>query len=147
MPVQTGSVPVRSASDGPRVTGNPFAKRGTTMAGKPFPGAAAPFGKKTTSAAEGSPEEEAAESPAKEASEGDKPYSAADRKDMARKGHAMPDGSFPIKNHGDVRNAVAALPHASADKKAAAAKHIVKRARQIGAEQHLTPGVHAAAKG
>lgn len=59
-------------------------------------------------------------------------YSEETRKDMAKSGHAMPDGSFPIKDEEDLRNAIQAYGRAK-DKKAAKA-HIIKRAMKLGKE-------------
>jgi hypothetical protein len=53
------------------------------------------------------------------------------REDYASKGWAMKDGSFPIKDKKDLRNAIRA--YGRAKDKDAAKKHIKKRARAIGA--------------
>jgi hypothetical protein len=59
-----------------------------------------------------------------------------ERDKLADKGHAMADGSFPIKHTGDLKNAVKA--HGRAKDKAAAKAHICKRAKALGAE-HMLP--------
>lgn len=59
-------------------------------------------------------------------------YSEDARSAMARSGHAMPDGSFPIKDEEDLRNAIQAYGRAK-DKNAAKA-HIMKRAMKLGKE-------------
>lgn len=55
-----------------------------------------------------------------------------ERKRMADEGNALPDGSFPIANEEDLRNAIQAIGRAS-DPDAAKA-HIKKRARELGKE-------------
>ena len=64
-----------------------------------------------------------------------KDYSTEERKGMADKGEALPDGSYPIKTAKDVENAVADFGRAngSATDKA----HIVARAKAIGCEDCL----------
>jgi len=52
------------------------------------------------------------------------------RKRLADKGHAMPDGSFPIANLEDLHNAIQAIGRAKDP--AAAKRHIRKRARALG---------------
>lgn len=59
-----------------------------------------------------------------------KDFSAADRKKLAAKGHAMPDGSFPIEDEDDLHNAVKLAGNASDP--AAAKAHIKKRAAALG---------------
>jgi hypothetical protein len=58
------------------------------------------------------------------------------RKKLAAKGHAMPDGSFPIRHTGDLKNAIKA--HGRAKNKEAVKRHIKKRAAALNAE-HLLP--------
>lgn len=57
-------------------------------------------------------------------------YDAAERKRMAGNGTAMPDGSFPIADEEDLRNAIQSVGRAS-DQDAARA-HIKKRATALG---------------
>jgi HK97 family phage major capsid protein len=59
-----------------------------------------------------------------------KDYSADQRQQMADRGHALPDGSFPIADCEDVSNAVNLVGHAKDPAKAKA--HIVKRANALG---------------
>lgn len=59
-------------------------------------------------------------------------YSDTMRASLAKRGEAMPDGSFPIKDEEDLRNAIQAFGR-SKDPKAAKA-HIMKRARDLGME-------------
>ena len=64
-----------------------------------------------------------------------KDFSQDKRDDLAKKGHALPDGSFPIENKGDLRNALHAFGRAG--DKAAAKRHIKKRAAALGATDML----------
>ena len=59
-------------------------------------------------------------------------FDAKKRKAMADSGTAMPDGSFPIANVEDLRNAIQAIGRAKDPD--AAKRHIRKRARALGAE-------------
>ena len=59
-------------------------------------------------------------------------YDTEQRKEMAAKGLALPDGSFPIKTVEDLKNAIQA--YGRAKDQAAAAKFIAKRAKALGAE-------------
>jgi hypothetical protein len=62
-------------------------------------------------------------------------FSSDERKAAAKKGHALPDGSFPINSVADLKNAVHAYGRAK-DKEAAKA-HIIKRAKALGATAEL----------
>ena len=59
-------------------------------------------------------------------------YDTEQRKEMAAKGFALADGSFPIANLEDLKNAIQA--YGRAKDQAKAAKFIVKRAKALGAE-------------
>lgn len=59
-------------------------------------------------------------------------YSEEQRMSMADKGLALPDGSFPIKDLEDLKNAVQA--YGRSKDQAAAAKFIAKRAKELSAE-------------
>jgi len=59
-----------------------------------------------------------------------KKFTAQQRQDLADKGHALDDGSFPIVDCEDVSNAVNLVGHAKDPAKARA--HIVKRAKALG---------------
>lgn len=64
---------------------------------------------------------------------------AAGRRKEAAKGHALPDGSFPIPNVAYLKKAIKALGRAKDRRRALA--HIKKRARELGREdlvRHLT---------
>lgn len=62
-------------------------------------------------------------------------YSTAARRRMAAAGAAMPDGSFPIANETDLRNAIQSVGRASNYE--AARRHIVRRARALGLTRML----------
>lgn len=59
-------------------------------------------------------------------------YSTDERMKMADKGLALPDGSYPIANIDDLKNAIQAFGRSK--DKTAARNHIMKRARALGAE-------------
>jgi hypothetical protein len=60
---------------------------------------------------------------------GKKDYTAEQRRQMASRGQAMEDGSFPIANAKDLANAIRSIGRAS--NPAAAKKHIISRARAL----------------
>jgi flagellar hook-basal body complex protein FliE len=62
-------------------------------------------------------------------------FSPAQREKLAKDGHAMPDGSFPIENEEDVKHAVTAIGRAASPDKAK--EHILKRANALGCSQHV----------
>ena len=53
------------------------------------------------------------------------------RKKLAEEGKALPDGSFPIRNEGDLKNAIQAYGRARPGKRASVRRHIMKRARGL----------------
>ena len=57
-------------------------------------------------------------------------FSQGERKKMAGKGQAKSDGSFPIKNEQDLKNAIRLAGNAKDP--AAARRHIIRRARALG---------------
>ena len=59
-------------------------------------------------------------------------FSDEKRAELADKGFALPDGSYPIENVEDLKNAIKA--YGRAKDQGAAAKHIEKRAKALGAE-------------
>lgn len=65
-------------------------------------------------------------------------FSEEQRRSAAKTGAAMPDGSFPIMNQSDLRNAIQAFGRAK--DKAAAKRHIIKRARAMGMTSMLPDG-------
>ncbi len=62
-------------------------------------------------------------------------FSDDKRKELADKGHALPDGSFPIESKGDLKNAIQAIGRAKDPAKAKA--HIKSRAKDLGAEDMI----------
>lgn len=62
-------------------------------------------------------------------------YSKAQREEMAKKGEARPDGSYPIADVADLKNAIQAWGRGGAT--AADKAHIKKRARALGATDQL----------
>ncbi len=62
-------------------------------------------------------------------------YSADTRQRMAREGTAMRDGSFPIANETDLRNAIQSVGRAA--NYDAAKRHIIRRARALSMAQLL----------
>lgn len=65
-------------------------------------------------------------------------FPADERKKAADSGHAMPDGSYPIENVDDLKNAIQAIGRAKDP--AAAKAHIKKRARALGHEELIPEG-------
>jgi hypothetical protein len=59
-------------------------------------------------------------------------YSEESRMEMAKRGFALPDGSYPIKDEADLRNAIQAYGRAKDKEKAKA--HIIKRAMDLKLE-------------
>ena len=93
------------------------------------------------------PEPDAEETPAEDSAEGDveepvvegkRMVSTDERTDLADEGMAMPDGSFPIANESDLKNAIKAYGRAK-DKEAAKA-HITRCAKKMGKEDLLPEG-------
>jgi len=66
------------------------------------------------------------------------------RKAMADKGTALPDGSFPIANVEDLRNAIQAIGRAKDPERAK--RHIRKRAKALGAENLIPESWTASAE-
>jgi hypothetical protein len=61
-----------------------------------------------------------------------------ERTKLAEKGQALPDGSYPIRNVEDLRNAIQAYGRSKPEDRAKVRKHIEKRARQLNFP-HLIP--------
>ena len=57
--------------------------------------------------------------------------SADERKRAAKKGEALPDGSYPIRNEDDLRNAIQSVGRAKEGDRAKVRAHIMKRARAL----------------
>jgi len=64
-----------------------------------------------------------------------KEFSEEKRKKLADKGHALPDGSFPIENVNDLHNAIQSIGRAKNPTEAKA--HIIRRAKALGASNQL----------
>jgi hypothetical protein len=60
-------------------------------------------------------------------------FSDEERKDLAKKGLARPDGSYPIRNMVDLRNAMQAFGRANPSERASVKAWIAKRAKALGA--------------
>lgn len=56
--------------------------------------------------------------------------STESRKEAAKKGEALPDGSYPVRNVADLKNAIRAVGRAKNSAKVK--RHIIKRARALG---------------
>jgi DNA-binding ferritin-like protein len=54
------------------------------------------------------------------------------RKDLAKSGKALPDGSYPIRNVSDLKKAIRAYGRSNPSDRAKVRKHIVKRAKSLG---------------
>ena len=65
-------------------------------------------------------------------------FTEEQRKGLAAKGQALPDGSFPIRNKADLSNAIHAAGRAKNE--ASAKAHIIKRAKALGATDLLPDG-------
>jgi hypothetical protein len=65
-------------------------------------------------------------------------FSREEREKAADEGYALPDGSYPIKNRSDLVNAIQA--YGRAKDHAACKRHIIKRARALGAMSALPEG-------
>jgi hypothetical protein len=63
-------------------------------------------------------------------------YSASDRRDMAKSGEAMRDGSYPIRDGEDLDNAIDAVGRGGGSHDAIRA-HIVKRANALGLSEKI----------
>ena len=66
------------------------------------------------------------------------------RNQMAKEGTALPDGSYPISNESDLKNAIQAFGRAK--DKEAAKRHIMKRAKALGKENLIPENWKASEK-
>lgn len=66
------------------------------------------------------------------------PYNAKQRREMAKLGQALPDGSYPIKTRKDLENAISLVGLGNAPDKVIK-DHIIKRARAIDALSMIPP--------
>ena len=71
-------------------------------------------------------------------------FSDEQREAMAKEGTALPDGSYPIANESDLRNAIQA--YGRAKDKEAAKRHIMKRAKALGKEDLIPENWKASEK-
>lgn len=58
-------------------------------------------------------------------------FSEEERAELAKSGEALPDGSYPIRNVEDLKNAIQAYGRAKPADRAKVRKHIMKRARSL----------------
>ena len=65
-------------------------------------------------------------------------FSTEERKKLAEQGLALPDGSYPIKTIGDLKNAIQSFGRAT--NKGAVKAHIIKRAKALDATMMLPEG-------
>jgi hypothetical protein len=65
-------------------------------------------------------------------------FTEEERAELSEKGFALPDGSYPIRNEDDLKNAIKAYGRAEKSKRASVRKHIIKRARALK-KQSLIP--------
>jgi hypothetical protein len=70
--------------------------------------------------------------------------SAEARKKLAEKGMALPDGSYPIRNEDDLKNAIKAYGRSNPEDRAKVRTHIRKRARALGKEDLIPENWKAA---
>ena len=64
-------------------------------------------------------------------------FTQSQRERLAKKGHALKDGSFPIRNKSDLKNAIKTWGLAKKSDKAKAKKFIKLRAKQLNATELL----------
>ena len=62
-------------------------------------------------------------------------FSDESREELAKNNMALPDGSYPIENESDLKNAISAFGRAK--NKTKAKKHIIKRAMSLGREDMI----------
>lgn len=67
----------------------------------------------------------------------DRAYSAEQRAEFAKKGWALPDGSYPIANMTDLRNAMQAYGRSNPEDRAKVKRHLTKRAKDLGAPEEM----------
>ena len=63
-------------------------------------------------------------------------FSAEERRSLAKQGKAMPDGSYPIRNTADLKNAIHAVGRGGSSHNAIR-KFIMRRARALGASNMI----------
>lgn len=77
------------------------------------------------------------ETTATEPGEAKREFSQAKRDKLAKTPKAMNDGSYPIENVGDLRNAISAYGRADEEKRPALRAHIVRNAKRLNATNML----------
>jgi len=58
-------------------------------------------------------------------------FSPKQRERLAKEGKALPDGSYPIRNTADLKNAIQAYGRSKESERASVRRHIIKRARAL----------------
>src|SRR5215467_10476621 len=66
-----------------------------------------------------------------------KEFSTDRRKELAKSGAALPDGSYPIESKEDLSNAIQAFGRANPSDRGKVRAHIIKRAKALGATDML----------
>jgi hypothetical protein len=69
-----------------------------------------------------------------------KQFSPEEREELSKKGQALPDGSYPIRNESDLKNAIQAYGRSNPEDRAKVRTHIRKRARALGGEELIPEG-------
>lgn len=67
-----------------------------------------------------------------------KDYSPEKRAEFSKSGIALPDGSYPIADKADLRDAIQSFGRAPASKQAQVRAHITKRAKALGAQESVS---------
>lgn len=67
----------------------------------------------------------------------EKEFSTEKREKLAKKGFALPDGSYPIETVDDLKNAVSAFGRSNDEDRPKVAKHIESRAKALGKEDMI----------
>lgn len=70
----------------------------------------------------------------------DKTFTAEQRRELAKKGEAMPDGSFPTPTKADWFNARQSLGRAPEGKRPSVVAHLKRRAKALGIPDSELPG-------
>ncbi len=83
------------------------------------------------------PEEQEAEEDSEASVEELRSFDPKERDRLAKKGMALPDGSFPIENSRDLKNAIWAYGRSSKEKREEVKAHIIKRAKELGKEDMI----------
>lgn len=64
-------------------------------------------------------------------------YSPDQRQDLAAKGHALPDGSYPTPDVAALKARIAEYPHEKPARKPGLRRYLVQRAVALGAAQEI----------